>query len=76
VRHTDTSPEAEAVQLEAIRAMSEEQRILRAFEISMFARQLAQAAIQRDHPEWPDARIARELLRRTFSPAPLPVGLP
>jgi len=64
------------MQLEAIRAMSEEQRILRAFEMSMFARRLAQAAIEQDHPEWPEARVARELLRRTFSPASLPVGLP
>lgn len=64
------------MQLEAIRAMSEEQRILRAFEMSMFARQLAQAAIQQEHPEWPGAQVLRELLRRTFSPAPLPAGLP
>lgn len=76
MQQTDTSREIEAVQLEAIRAMSEEQRILRAFEMCVFARKLAQAAIQREHPEWSEARIARELLRRTFSPATIPVGLP
>lgn len=76
MQHLDTSRKAAAVQLEAIRAMSEEQRILRAFEMSMFARQLAGAAIQQEHPEWPQARVLREVLRRTFSPAPLPTGLP
>lgn len=72
---TDTSPLAEAVQLKTLRAMSGEQRILLAFELSMFARELAREGIRRDHPEWPEARVARELLRLAFFPAPLPAGL-
>jgi hypothetical protein len=56
--------------------MSGEQRILLAFEMSELARELAREGIRRDHPEWPEARVTRELLRLAFSPAPLPAGLP
>jgi hypothetical protein len=54
------------------RAMSGEQRLLLAFEMSLFARELAKEGIRREHPEWPEARIARELLRLAFFPAALP----
>jgi len=74
--HTDTSPAAQAVQLEIQRAMSGEQRILLAFEMSLFARELAKAGIRREHPDWPEARVARELLRLAFFPAPLPTWIP
>jgi hypothetical protein len=72
---TDTSPEARAKQDEILRAMSGEQRITLAYEMSMFARDLAREGIRRDHPEWTEAQIARELLRLAFLPAPLPAGL-
>jgi hypothetical protein len=74
--HTDTSPAAQAVQLEILRAMSGEQRILLAFEMSLFARELAREGIRSDHPEWPEARVARELLRLAFFPMPLPSWIP
>jgi hypothetical protein len=74
--HTDTSPAAQAVQLEIQRAMSGEQRILLAFEMSLFARELAKAGIRREHPDWPEALVARELLRLAFFPAPLPAWIP
>jgi len=73
--HTDTSPAAQAVRLE-MRAMSGEQRILLAFEMSLFARELAKEGIRREHPEWPETRAARELLRLAFFPAPLPSWIP
>jgi hypothetical protein len=72
---TDTSPEASALQLEIQRSMSGEQRMTLAYEMSMFARELAEEGIRRDHPEWSEAQIALELLRRAFLPAPLPPGL-
>jgi hypothetical protein len=72
---TDTSPAAEAVHLDILRAMSGEQRILLAFEMSLFARELAKEGIRREHPEWPEPRVSLELLRIAFSPAPLPPGL-
>ena len=74
--HTDTSPEAQAVQFEIHRAMSGEQRILLAFEMSLFARELAREGIRREHPDWPEARVARELLRLAFFPEPLPSWIP
>jgi hypothetical protein len=76
VPHSDTSPAAQAVQLEILRAMSGEQRLLLAFEMSWFARELAKEGIRREHPEWPEARVARELLRLAFFPAPLPSWIP
>jgi hypothetical protein len=73
---TDTSPAAEAIQLQILRAMPGEKRLLIAYEMSMFARELAAAGIRRDHPQWTEAQVARELLRFAFLPDPLPPGLP
>jgi hypothetical protein len=73
---SDTSAAAQAVQLEIHRSMSGEQRLLLAFEMSLFARDLCRARIRHEHPEWTEAQIARELLRLAFFPAPLPAGLP
>jgi hypothetical protein len=72
---TDTSPSAQAIQLQVQRAMSGEQRLLMAFEMSLFVRELAKERIRREHPEWPETRIARELVRLAFLPAPLPARL-
>ena len=72
--HADTSAVAQAIQLECLRKMSGEQRILLAFEMSELARELAMAGIRRDHPDWPDGWIKRELLRLAFLPNPLPPG--
>lgn len=72
---TDTSPEARAKQDEILRAMSGEQRMVLAYEMSMFVRELMKEGIRRDHPDWTEAQIARELLRRAFFPAPLPAWL-
>ncbi len=69
---SDTSPEARAKQDEILRAMSGEQRMELAYEMSMFARDLAREGIRRDHPEWTEAQIKRELLRLAFLPEPLP----
>jgi len=55
--------------------MSGERRLLLAFEMSLFARELEKEGIRRDHPEWTEAQVARELLRPAFLPAPLPAGL-
>ena len=72
---TDTSPAAEALQLQIQRAMTGEQRVLMALEMSLFARELAREGIRRDHPEWTGEQISRELLRMAFLPEPLPSGL-
>ena len=72
---SDTSPAAQALQLDIQRAMSGEQRLLLAYEMSLFARELSLERIRHEHPEWPETRIARELLRLAFLPAPLPACL-
>jgi hypothetical protein len=69
---TDTSPTAQAVQADLQRSLSGEQRILLAFEMSMFARELNRERIRREHPDWQESQIDRELLRLAFFPAPLP----
>jgi hypothetical protein len=56
--------------------MSGEQRILLAFEMSLFARELAREGIRREHPEWPEECVSRELLRLAFFPTPLPSWIP
>jgi len=72
---SDTSPTAQALQLKIQSAMSGEQRMLLALEMSEFARELAREGIRRDHPQWTEAQVARELLRLAFLPAPLPAWL-
>jgi hypothetical protein len=72
---TDTSPAAQAVQLEIRRSMSGEQRLVLAYEMSMFARELSRERIHREHPEWQETRVAREMLRLAFLPAQPPTGL-
>jgi hypothetical protein len=52
--------------------MSGEQRLLLAFEMSLFARELNRERIHSEHPEWSEKQVARELLRMAFFPAPLP----
>lgn len=69
---TDTSPSAQAIQLRVQRAMTGEQRLVLAFEMSLFARELARERIRREHPDWSETCVARELLRLAFLPAPLP----
>jgi len=54
--------------------MSGEQRLLLAYEMSMFARELNGTRLRGEHPEWSEAQIARELLRLAFFPKPLPAG--
>jgi hypothetical protein len=71
----DTSRTAQAVQRQVQRAMTGEQRLLMALEMSMFARELAKERIRREHPDWPEAQVARELIRLAFLPAPLPARL-
>lgn len=72
---SDTGGAAREVQIEVQRALTGEQRVLLAFEMSLFIRDLARARIQSDHPEWNEAQIAREMLRLAFLPASLPANL-
>jgi len=72
---TDTNPTAQALQLQIQRAMTGEQRLLLALEMSLFTRELAREQIRREYPEWSEGQVARELLRLTFLLAPVPARL-
>lgn len=73
---SDTSPDAQSVQFKVLCEKSGEQRLMTAFEMSLFARELARSRIRREHPEWTEAEVRRELLRLAFLPAPLPPTMP
>jgi hypothetical protein len=72
---SDTTPPFRDAQRRVQTSMSGEQRLLVAYEMSLFARGLAADCIRREHPDWPEAGIARELLRLAFLPEPLPLAL-
>ncbi len=72
---SDTSPAAKKLQMEIELAMTGEERLIRALEMSLLAREFAKSRIQSDHPDWTEKQVARELLRLSFLPKPLPHGL-
>ena len=72
---SDTSPAARKLQMQIEAAMTGEERLLEAFDMSLFARELAKAKIRTDHPDWGESQVAREILRLAFLPEPLPSGL-
>jgi len=55
--------------------MPGEQRLLLALEMSLFARELAKERIRREHPEWSETQVARELVREAFLPGSVPAWL-
>lgn len=63
---------AERLQLDILRRMTPEQRLLLAFEMSDLARDLCRARIRRQHPDWSAEQVTRELVRAAFSPEPSP----
>jgi len=69
---SDTTSAAQELQLKIYRSMTGEQRMLLAFEMSEFARELSRARIRQEHPQWTELQVSRELLRLAFLPAPLP----
>jgi hypothetical protein len=73
---SDTSASAQAIQAEVQKSLSGGQLLQLAFEMSLFARQLARACIQSEHPDWLEADIRREILRLSFLPHSLPAHLP
>lgn len=71
---SDTSPQDMEIPPEMQRKMTGEQRLLLALEMSMRTKELTKARIRREHPDWTEAQVARELLRLEFLPDPLPRG--
>lgn len=73
---SDTTAAAKKLQMQIESAMTGEERLIEAFDMSVFTRELAKAKIRRDHPDWSESQVAREALRLAFLPEPLPSGLP
>jgi hypothetical protein len=71
---SDTTPEAKAMQFAIDRRLTGEQRIVLAFEMCEFARELNRTRLRTEHPEWVQREVDRELLRLAFFPQPLPAG--
>jgi len=72
---TDTTPSAQAVHWQVQRAMTGEQRLVAALEMSIFARELQKAGIRQEHPAWSDTEVEREVLRLAFQPSSVPARL-
>jgi hypothetical protein len=71
---SDTTPEMQAMQDRIIMAMSGEQRLKMALELSQLTHQFARAGIRRDHPGWSEREVDREFIRLLFLPGALPRG--
>ena len=69
---SDTHPKIQEMHDRMIKSMTREQRIESAFEMSLLARELAKARIQKKHPEWTGKQVMLELFRLAFLPEPLP----
>jgi len=72
---TDTTPVAQAIQVKVQRSLPGAQRLVIALEMSLVARELSLVRLRRQHPEWSDAELKRELLRYSFAANNLPPGL-
>jgi Rv0078B-related antitoxin len=73
---SDTARDAEQIQLEILRRMSEGQRLRIALEMSQATRNMVLSRIRGENPGWTDWEVKRELLRLTCAPDSLPAGLP
>ena len=71
----DTSPVAQAIQSKIQRNMTGAERLLLAIEISLATRELSLARLRRQHPEWSETELRRELLRYSFAANDLPSPL-
>lgn len=66
MRAADTSPDADAVQLAVLRAMTPSQRMQIAFDMSDAARQTALDGIRARHPDYDHATAIRALVRLLY----------
>lgn len=62
----DTSPEAAAVQREAIRRMTPEERVRTAVRMSEEARRLTLDGLRHRYPDASEAELRRVMLRRVY----------
>ena len=60
---TDTSPEAEAIQIEVFRRMSPERRLQAAIELAQMSRDLLTEGVRKRHPEYGEEEIRLAVIR-------------
>jgi hypothetical protein len=75
MRPLDTTPEIHEMQARIHKAMTGEERLLLAVEISYLAHAFAKAGIKSRHPEWSEQQVTREFRRSLFAGGPIPPGL-
>jgi hypothetical protein len=63
---TDTSPEAEAVQLECLRRMTPQQRITQVCAASRQVKRMAFDAIRRRHPDYSEDEVQLLFIELTY----------
>ena len=63
---TDTSPDAEAAQLELWRGMTGQERVQKAMALSSQLKSMALAAIRRRHPEWTESQVRLKFIELTY----------
>ena len=71
---SDTKPEIQAMQDRIIMAMTGEQRLRLASEMSEWAHKLAKAGIRDAHPDWPEEQVQRAFILSLFAPGKAPSG--
>lgn len=69
---SDTSSEIAEMQLQIYRSMTGEQRLRIALEMSDLIKEFQKAGLRNLHPDWPEARVSRELIRHALMPEPKP----
>jgi len=72
----DTTPMAAALQASIHRRLTGVDRLGLALEMSLTARELSRTRLRREHPDWSEAQLTRELLRYAFLSTPTPTPLP
>lgn len=72
----ETSKASQSIkdQVEIYRDMTGEERMMIVFEMSMREKESTKKKIRKEHPEWNEQQVSRELLRLEFLPNPLPKG--
>jgi hypothetical protein len=63
---TDTSPEAEAVQLECIRRMTPHERLERSLALSNQLKRMTFDAIWRRHPDFDESEVRLKFIELTY----------
>ncbi len=63
---TDTTPEAQQVQLELWKSMTGQQRVEKALALSQQIRSMAFAAIARRHPDFDAAQVQLKFIELTY----------